>query len=214
MGNWTIEAFSNTAAASYRWYRDTFCELEKAAGNVLNKDPYELINAQIDTVPPGANGITFLSYLQGASGSRINSKARGTFVGMSLGTTKADMARSVMEGITYEMNDIVKAEEEAGIKIDGIRITGGAAKSPLWSQMLADVFQKPIHILQTSETGCLGAALYAGVGVGVYKDCKEAAERAVHISDTYEPNPENYEAYQEGYQRFINLYDALDKKIF
>ncbi|MGL4606583.1 MAG: xylulokinase [Eubacteriaceae bacterium] len=214
VGNWTIEAFSNTAAASYRWYRDTFCDLEKAAGAVSGIDPYELINAQIASVPPGANGITFLSYLQGASGSRINSNARGTFVGMSLGTTKADMARAVMEGICYEMNDIVRAEQEAGIKIDGIRITGGAAKSPLWCQMMADIFQQPIHILQTSETGCLGAALYAGVGVGVYDNCKAAAKQAVHITDTYMPNPENFEAYEEAYKRFVNLYEALDKKVF
>ncbi|KNZ42862.1 xylulokinase [Acetobacterium bakii] len=214
VGNWTIEAFSNTAASSYRWYRDTFCDLEKAAGAVSGIDPYELINSQIASVPPGANGITFLSYLQGASGSRINSNARGTFVGMCLGTKKADMARSVMEGICYEMNDIVQAEQEAGIKIESIRITGGAAKSPLWCQMLADVFQKPIHILQTSETGCLGAALYAGVGIGAYESCKAAAERAVRISDTYYPNSKNFKAYEAAYQRFVNVYEALDKKVF
>lgn len=214
VGNWTIEAFSNTAASSYRWYRDTFCDLEKATGALSGIDAYELINAQIANVPPGANGITFLSYLQGASGSRINSNARGTFVGMSLGTKKADMARSVMEGICYEMNDIVRVEEEAGISIDSIRITGGATKSPLWCQMMADIFERPVHILQTSETGCLGAALYAGVGIGVYESCKAAADHAVHISNTYYPNSEKFLAYEAAYKRFINVYEALDKKVF
>lgn len=214
VGNWTIEAFSTTAASSYRWYRDTFGDLEVAAGKLLKTDPYELINNQIDTVPPGANGITFLSYLQGASGSRINGNARGTFLGMSLGTTKADMARAVMEGICYEMNDIVVAQAAAGIKLNGIRLTGGAAKSPLWSQMLADITQQPIHLLATPETGCLGAALYAGIGAGIYKDPKDATDRAVKISNSFTPNPANYAAYQDGYKRFVNTYEALDGRVF
>jgi xylulokinase len=212
-GNFTIEGFSNTAASSYRWYRDTLCDYEKLKAKEQNIDPYLLMNAQIESVPIGAKGVTFLPYLQGASGARINSNARGSFIGMMLGTSKAEMARAVMEGICYEMNDIIQAELAAGIKINGIRLTGGAAKSPLWCQMMADIYKQPIHILQTSETGCLGAALYAGVGVGVYKNCQEAAS-VVRIENTYEPNPANYEAYDEAYARFDVAYDALDEKVF
>ena len=212
-GNYTIEAFSNTAASSYRWYRDTFCDYEKVLGKETGKDPYDLINEQIATSPIGANEVTFLSFLQGASGARINGKARGTFVGMTLGTTKADMARAVMEGICYEMNDIIRAEEAAGIKIDKIRLAGGAAKSPLWCQMMADIFKHPIQILENGEAGCLGAALYAGVGVGVYKDCHEAAKVA-RTTLEYTPNPDNFEAYDKAYKRFCDVYDALDGKIF
>lgn len=79
-GNFTIEAFSNTAASSYRWYRDTFCDYEKLMAKEQGEDPYDLINKQIATSPIGANGITFLSFLQGAGGARINGKQRGTFV--------------------------------------------------------------------------------------------------------------------------------------
>lgn len=213
VNNWTIEAFSVAAASSFRWYRDTFCDLEVAAGKVLNEDTYNLITQQIDAVPPGANGITFLSYLQGASGARLNGNARGVFSGMSLGTTKADMARAVMEGICYEMTDILKAEAAAGIDINAIRLTGGAAKSPTWCQMLADITQKPIQLLQTSETGCLGAALYAGIGTGVYKDVNEAT-KSVRIMKTYEPNPKNFAAYEDAFKRFTDLYEALDGPIF
>ncbi|MEG0378848.1 MAG: FGGY family carbohydrate kinase, partial [Eubacterium sp.] len=214
VGNFTIEAFSNTSASSYRWYRDTFCEIEKVAANFVKTDPYELINEQIAEVPPGANGITFLPYLQGASGSKINDKARGTFIGMTLGTSKADIARAVMEGISYEMYDIINAELEADIKLTGIRLTGGAAKSPLWCQMLADIFKLPISLLHASETGCLGAALYAGVGIGAYEDCKSAAKQAVKLTKTYEPNPDNFAEYDKAYARFIRVYDALDGDIF
>lgn len=214
MGNYTIEAFSNACAASYRWYRDTFGEMEKQEASRTNADAYDLINDQISNVPPGANGITFLPYLQGASGCKLNDKAQGAFVGMTLGTSKADMARAVMEGVCYEMYEIINAELEAGIELNGIRLTGGAAKSPLWCQMLADITKQPIYLLNNKETGCLGAAMYAGVGIGIYKDCRDAAVKAVQLTDTYMPNPDNYDAYDAAYKRFLNVYDGLDGKIF
>lgn len=214
VGNFTIEAFANTSASAYRWFRDTFCDLEKFSGQLTKIDPYVLINQEIECSPIGANGITFLPYLQGVSGAKLNDKARATFIGMSLGTTKSDMARAVMEGICYEMYDIINAEMEAGIALNGIRLTGGAAKSPMWSQMLSDITKQPIHLLSTSETGCLGAALYAGIGVGAYQNPHEAVERAVKISQTFMPNPANYEAYDKAYKRFNDVYDALNGRFF
>lgn len=121
------------------------------------------------------------------------------------------MARAVMEGITNEMRDIVEAQKLAGVKFTAIRLTGGATKSRMWNQMMADSFKVPIQILQTSETGCLGAALYAGVGAGVYKDYKEAADSAVKISEEYEPNPANFAAYDAAYERWVTAYEALAK---
>ena len=213
VGNFTIEAFSATAASSYRWYRDTFCDLENAAGKLLHENTYNLINPQIDRVPPGANDVVFLPYLQGASGARLNVNARGAFVGMTLGTTKADMARAVMEGICYEMNDILLAEAAAGIDIKAIRLTGGAANSPLWCQICADIYQKPIQLLHSPETGCMGAALYAGVGAGVYKDCREAA-KVVRIVKEFEPNKENFPAYEASFRKFTDTYEALNGRVF
>ena len=214
VGNWTIEAFSNTAASSFRWYRDTFCDLERAAGAVCKENPYNLITRQMEDIPVGSRGVTFLPFLQGAAGSRGNANAKGTFLGMDLGTTKADMARSVLEGICFEMYDIVRAELAADIEVKAIRLTGGAAKSPFWCQMLADVTQCPIQLLQTSETGCLGAALYAGIGSGIYKDCQDAVTRAVKITQEFTPNPDNKDAYMEAFTRWCDAYDALDGRFY
>ncbi len=214
VGNWTIEATSVTAASSFRWYRDTFCDVEKAAGKLQGEDPYNLITGQMENVPIGANGVIFLPFLQGASGGRQNYNARGTMLGMSLGTTKQEIARSVLEGICYEMYDIVRSEEAAGIEVNTIRLTGGAAKSPFWCQMLADVMGKTFQLLQTSETGCLGAALYAGVGSGVYPDCREAVKRAVKISKEYRPNSSKFDQYQEVFRRWCAAYDALNGRFY
>jgi xylulokinase len=214
VGNWTIEAFSLTSASAFRWYRDVLADMEKATAAETGRDPYDIITESVAAVPPGANGVTFLPYLQGASGSRQNGLAKATFIGMSLGTTKADMARAVLEGICFEMREIVEAQKQAGIDVTTIRLTGGAAKSPLWCQMLADIFQCPIELLQTSETGCLGAALYAGIGVGLYPDAPTAVERAVKVTKRYEPNPANAAAYDAAFAAFEAVYEALEPTIF
>jgi len=210
--NYTFEAASIASASSYRWYRDVFCDLEVAAGKVTGIDPYELINRQIASVGPGANGITFLPYLQGAgSGPRADNYARGCILNASLGTTKAEIARAVMEGITFEMRDNIDSIRRIGIELKDLRITGGGTKAPLWCQMQADIYKQPVSVLQTSETGCLGAAIYAGVGAGVYASYEEAGETAVHIKEVYTPNPANYEAYDRAFERFVTGYESLAK---
>lgn len=214
VGNWTIEGFSNASASSFRWYRDVFGDLEVAAAKNLGMDPYELLTKEAEVAGPGANGITFLPYLQGAAGSRLNANARGAFIGMSLGTKKSDMARAVLEGITFEMREIVETEAEAGINVERIRITGGAAKSPFWCQLLADAFGRPIELLQTSQTGCLGAALYAGIGAGLFADPHDAVSKAVKVMTVYEPNPALKPAYDEAFARFVATMDAMSSTVF
>lgn len=214
MGNWTIEAFSNTSASSFRWYRDTFCDVECQAGKVAGVDPYDIITRQAAKSPIGANGITFLPFLGGASGARQNPNARANLNGMTLATTKGDVARAVLEGVSFEMRDVLDAQSAAGIEIETIRLVGGAAKSRIWSQMLADIFQRPIEILRTSEAGCLGAAMYAGVGVGAYESCEQAADRAVAVVDRFDPEPSTAAGYDEAFKRFVDVYEGLDEKVF
>jgi xylulokinase len=209
VGNWTLEAFSLTSASAFRWYRDVFCDLEVAAGRVSKNDPYDLITNQMKDVPIGSRGAVFLPFLQGLAGARPNSEARGTFLGMDLGTSKDQMARAVLEGICFEMYDILKAQQAAGITVDAIRLTGGAAKSPFWCQMFADIMDVPIQLLQTSETGCLGAALYAGIGSGIYKDCQDAVDKAVKLDKEFLPNPDNRSAYDEAFNRWNKAYNSL-----
>lgn len=212
--NYTVEAASIASASCYRWFRDTLGPLEVAMANEFGAlgNAYHLLNQQIDSVAPGANGLTFLPYMQGAaSGPRADPYARGAFLGLTLGTTKAEIARAVMEGITLEMRDNLEAIRRMGIEVTEIRAVGGATKSTTWSQMQADMYQVPVLALEVPETGCLGAALYAGVGLGVYKDLYEAVDRAVRVENRYEPNPDTFEAYDAAYGRFVAGYEALSK---
>lgn len=214
VGNWTIEGFSNTAAASFRWYRDVFGDLEIAAGRALKRDPYDLITQAVSDVPPASNGVTFLPHLQGAAGASPNPSAKGTFVGMTLATTKSDMARAVLEGIAFEMRDVLEAQAKAGVEVRSVRLVGGAAKSPIWCQLLADVFERPVELLQTSETGCLGAALYAGTAVGVYPDVAAAVDQAVTVTETYQPDPTAALQYEKAFRRYQAVFDALTDTVF
>jgi xylulokinase len=214
VGNWTIEGFSNTAAASFRWYRDVFGDLEIAAGRALKRDPYDLITQAVSDVPPASNGVTFLPHLQGAAGASPNPSAKGTFVGMTLATTKSDMARAVLEGIAFEMRDVLEAQAKAGVEVRSVRLVGGAAKSPIWCQMLADVFERPVELLQTSETGCLGAALYAGTAVGVYPDVAAAVDQAVTVTETFQPDATVAPQYEKAFRRYQAVFDALTDTVF
>lgn len=210
-GNYTFEAASVASASSYRWYRDTLCKFESIISDELRIDTYDLIDDGVKNAPVGANNLVFLPYLQGAgSGPRNDPFAKGCLLGLTLGTTKNEIARAIMEGITLEMRDNMESLKKMGIKISELRIVGGATKSRMWNQMQADMYKIPVSVLAASETGCLGAALYAGLGAGVYKDFKEATKRAVRIKEVFEPNPDNYAAYDKSYDRFVNGYEALN----
>lgn len=212
--NYTAEALSFASASAYRWFRDIICTKEAADAKNDGEDPYELINKLIASSVPGAHGVTFLPFLQGRSYGygewQANMNSTCTFTGMRMSSSRADLARAVAEGILYEMRDIISVIKQHGLMPKNIRVTGGVTKSPVWCQMMADIFGESISILETNENGCLGAALFAGIGTGAYKDAYEAAIKAVRIKKTYAPNAENKAAYDEGFERFMKTYRHLE----
>lgn len=210
-GNWQLYLMTNTAASSFRWFRDSLCSLEVAASKLMGTDPYEIMTSIASNSTPGANGVTALTCLQGSHGRRKNENARGTFIGISLGTTKADIAQAILEGICFEMYDILLMKEAISDKINNVRLCGGVAKSDIWCQMFADILQKPIEITQVPELGSLGAAMCAGIGAGLFKDCYDAIDKCVHIAKTYYPNPDNFSAYQESFTRWNKAYDTINR---
>lgn len=215
MGNvgtnkWTMEGSSLAAASSFRWYRDTFCDMEVATGKLIKEDAFQLIDKQIiNSSSPGAKGLLFIPHLASAGAPRNNEKARGLFFGLNFSHTKPDIARAVMEGICLEIRDIITEERNVGAEIDQLRITGGATKSAIWNQIQADVYGRPVQTVQTSETGALGAAMLAAVGVGIFKDVYEAANNMIHVTESYEPSRENTKIYDELYDIYNSVYKGL-----
>ncbi len=210
MNNWQLEAFSHTAASAFRWFRDKLCPLEVATSKMMGVDPYSLMTEIAQRSVPGSNGVTALTCLQGSHGRKVNDATRGTFLGITLGTEKADLAHAVLEGICFEMYDILLMQEAFAKPVKSVRLSGGVTKSPMWCQMFADIMNKRIELAECPEAGALGAAMYAGVGIGIFSDCIEAAEKCVKIKNVYEPIPENVAAYKIAFDRWINAFDALN----
>jgi xylulokinase len=211
-GFWQFEGLQNGAAGVFRWFRDEIAEFEKYKAEKDGKDVYVELNRMIEAVPPGSSGLLCMPYFAAAASPRWNLDARGMFVGLTFLHKKAHMARSCMEGIALEQKDIIRSIKENGIKLETARIIGGATKSEIWNQIQADVYNMPTETLKVKDAGSLGAAMCGAVGVGFYRDIREAADDLAKTDKRYEPIPENVNVYEELYGIYTDIYDSLDKK--
>lgn len=212
--NWQYYIMTNTGASSFRWFRDVFCKMEIETGRCMGVDPYDIITATASHSAPGSNGVIALTCFQGAHTRNKNENARGTFFGINLGTQKADIARAILEGICFEMKDVLILNEKLAGNIRSVRLCGGVSKSELWCQVFADILCKPIELIEVTELGCLGAAICAGVGANLYSDLETGVERCVHVKKAFLPDTENMRIYQETFDLWSRYYDIAAKQIY
>lgn len=205
------------AGVSYAWMRENICTKELADAEATGKSVYDLINDQIAQAEPGCNGLIYLPYMMGERSPRWNPNARGAFIGLKTEHQRKELLRSVMEGVTMNLNVIYKIFHET-MDLKELLLIGGGAKSPVWMQMLADVLGvnvlKPNYI---EEATSMGAAIAAGIGVGVFEDFN-AIHKFLKIEDTIVPNMEIHERYEqvmpvfnEAYFALLNVYESLAK---
>jgi sugar (pentulose or hexulose) kinase len=205
-----------TGGMVLRWFRDKFCQEELSAAARSDSDAYELLNAEAAAVPAGADGLLLLPHLQGAGAPESNGRARGVLYGFTVHHTKAHVVRSIMEALGLAIRQLVDAMVALGIPVTEIRSLGGGAKSKLWSQIKADIVGRPfIASTHPEDSACLGAAILAGVAVGVWQDVEEAVKRSVTLeAEPAEPREEyrrihdrQYAAYKKLYSSVCELYD-------
>ena len=208
-GAWHLMGVTLSAGGSLRWFRDTFCESETTKARQAGKDPYELMMEEANSVAAGSEGLLFLPYLTGERTPYPDPHARGSFVGLTIRHTKAHLIRSVLEGVAFSLRDCLELMKALGLKIDTVRATGGGARSPVWLQIIADVFNAEIATVSTSEGTSFGAALLAGVGAGVFPSAPEASEQTVKVVSSVQPNKSNVSAYEEMYRIYHSSYHAL-----
>ncbi len=198
-GQWHFMGVMLSAAGSLQWYRDTLAP---------NEDFGALTN-EAKGIAPGCEGLIFLPYLSGERTPHPDPFARGSFVGLTVRHTRAHLTRAVMEGVAFGLRDsfeLIK-NSEAGF-INEVRVSGGGAKSPVWRQILADVFGAPLVVAEAVEGAAYGAALLAGVGGGVWPDVPTAAKAAVKLGDRVEPGADAGQ-YEGAYQLYRDLYPIL-----
>ena len=156
----------------------------------------------------GENHVYFLPYLMGERSPHNNPNARGTFIGMTMDTTRADMTQAVLEGVAFALRDSFEVAKSLGIKIERTKICGGGAKSPLWKKMIANILNLKVDVIESEEGPSLGGAMLAAVACGEYADVEEAAAKIVKVVDTVEPDPELVAKYEKRYAQFKEIYPA------
>jgi len=208
-GHLDMEGLAYATGVALRWWRDVYGAPEIAVAEASGKDPYDIICMEAEQSPAGSQGYIFFPFFSSQVTPYYEDTARGGSLGISLTHTRADMARAVLEGGAYELRMIVEAMERVmGHPFDVIRLSGGGSRSPLWRQILADVFGRPVQTLAQSDCGVLGAAILGAAGAGVFESLEDAVNALVEPSAMIEPNEENREVYNDMYGIFKDAFLA------
>ena len=210
-GQWMMEGIGFYCGLSMRWFRDAFCELEKAEAAKTGADAYALMERTASDVPPGSNGVmAILSNLMVASRWVHASPSFVQFdVGDPAHSGRKECIRAIEEAAAYVSYGHLKViQNVTGEQCDEVVFTGGASKGKLWPRVMADVLGLPVKVPKVKESTALGAAIFAGIGAGEYADLDSAARSVAGFEKTIEPDPSVHERYQELYSRWARAYEG------
>jgi xylulokinase len=192
-GKYCLLSWTPTAGIALKWFKNNFCEdFDFRALDDLAKD-----------VPVGSAGLTFLPYLCGSTMPKYRPDAKGAFIGLTMEHTGGHAVRSILEAVACMLKSNL---DYLGVTCKEVRSMGGGSLSPLWCQIKADMTGKDIAILENNETACLGSAILAGVGIGVYDDIKAVCRNIVKTKKVYKPTGTDYSAC---YQNFLNAENMI-----
>ena len=200
-GSYHLMGCMLSAASCNKWWMD----------EIIGTKNYVEEQKAIETLDE--NHVYFLPYLMGERSPHNNPNARGTFIGMTMDTTRADMTQAVLEGVAFALRDSLEVAKSLGIQIERTKICGGGAKSPLWKKIIANVLNLKVDVIESEEGPGYGAAMLAAVACGEYGSVEEMAEKLVKVVDTVEPDAELAVKYEERYQQFKQIYPAC-KQIY
>ena len=200
-GSYHLMGCMLSAASCNKWWMD----------DIIGTKEYAKEQAQITKL--GENHVYFLPYLMGERSPHNNPNARGTFIGMTMDTTRGDMTQAVLEGVGFALRDSLEVAKSLGISLERTKICGGGAKSPLWKKMIANILNLKVDVIESEEGPALGGAMLAAVACGEYKNVEEIAAKVVKVVDTVEPDPELVQKYEERYAQFKEIY-PICKPIF
>ena len=208
-GCWHVMGVTQGAGLSLKWFRDNFCAEEMQTAKGMGVDPYYLMDKQAARIPIGANKLLYLPYLMGERTPHLDANCRGVFFGLSAIHTKYDMLRAVMEGVTYSLRDCMEILRGMGVMPEEMLACGGGGSSPLWRQMLADVYNCPVSTVSSKEGPALGVAILAGVGGGLFKSVEEGCLKLIRKKEAQLPDKAANAQYEPFYQTYRALYPAL-----
>jgi xylulokinase len=201
-GRWHVMGVTQAAGLSFRWFRDL---LRGASSNFS----YDDLTREAATVPPGSDGVLWAPYLMGERTPHLDPNARATLTGLAASHTRAHVTRAILEGVAFSLRDTFSLFDEMRVPVRNIRLGGGGARSPLWRQIQADVYDHEVEILAAEEGAAFGAALLAGVGARFWKSVDEACDAVIEVQQRVRPDPAAVEPLTIQYENFRKLYPAL-----
>lgn len=200
-GRWHVMGVTQAAGLSLRWLRDQI--------GLAGDEGYEAMTAAASTAPPGADGVLWAPYLMGERTPHLDPGVRGALVGLAASHGRGHIVRAVLEGVAFSLRDTFTIFAELDIPVNRIRLGGGGARSPVWRQIQADVYGRPVETVTADEGAAYGAALLAGVGIGVWPDVDQACDALVHSTVAASPDAGATSVLRAAYDDYRRLYPAL-----
>lgn len=198
-GGWHLMGCMLSAASCNKWLCD----------DILKTTDYAAEQRDITPEKLGRNHVYFLPYLMGERSPINDTNARGTFIGMTMDTSRSDLVQAVLEGVAFAIRDSFEVARSLGLDIPSSKLCGGGSKSPLWRTIFANVLGIPLELLKTEQGPGYGGAILAMVGCGAYPSVQAAVGELVEVASVVEPDEELTHRYEERYQQFRKLYPAL-----
>ncbi len=195
-GGYHLMACMLSAASCLKWLEE----------DILRTTDYNGEQAAIKEESLGRNQVFFLPYMMGERSPINDVRARGTFIGMTLGTTRADLTQAVLEGVAFAIRDSLEVARSLGITLNSSMICGGGAKSPLWQRIMANVNRLELKKAATEQGPGFGGAILAMVASGAYPTVKDACEKLITVASSVQPEEELMALYEERYQQFRQIY--------
>ena len=200
-GQYLSLAIIVTGGSVLRWYRDNLGQVESNQAEATGSDPYDAIISQTTDSP---SSVLVLPYFAGTGTPMLDVKQKGSIFGVSLDTDRPQIVKGILDSLCYEMRLNVESMRSAGLTIDAFRAMGGGSKSDTWMQLKADITRIPIEVAEVGESGCLGAAFLAGLGIGRYSSADDICSFA-GVKKTFEPRPAFSNRYDEQYGKYKEL---------
>ena len=209
---WHVMGVTQGAGLSLKWFRDNFCTSEKETAKLMGVDEYYLMDKEAEKIPVGADRLLYLPYLMGERTPHLDPNARGMFFGLSAIHGKSHMLRAVLEGVAYSLRDCVEVFREMNINVNDMMACGGGGTSPLWRQMLADLYACDVKTVASKEGPALGVGILALTGSGVYSSVQEACANIIKTDKVQAPINDNIPKYEKYYQLYREIYPAIKEQ--
>ena len=189
-----------------RWFRDTLCQEEMRQAQASGRDPYDLI---LEGTSPEPSSLLLLPHFAGSGTPWFDTASKGAILGLTFGASKTDLAKAILEGLTFELRVNLDLLKEGQVAINELRAIGGGARSDLWLQLKADITGISVVVPRITEAACWGAALLAGAGAGCFSSAAQAAEEMLQLERRFEPDLERMARYETRYTLYREVYPAV-----